>query len=201
MTEMFALFGSIDFSISTILLIIISSMLALVSIALVATNNLLGSVILMSFFSLLISLSYLLMDAPDVAMTEVALGAALSTAVLLNIIRTTSNKNESYLNFLNLKHYYLKHILALILCICLGLVLIFIGAELPSYGSSDAAIHNHISQYYIKYAKLEIDIPSMVAALLASYRGYDTLGETSVVLIAGLSVVLILSKCQNKKDN
>ena len=53
-------------------------------------------------------------------------------------------------------------------------------------------IHN--AKYYLENAKNDIGIPSVVAAILASYRGYDTLGETSVILIAGLAVILILAK-------
>ncbi|MEO9971718.1 MAG: cation:proton antiporter, partial [Hyphomonadaceae bacterium] len=34
--------------------------------------------------------------------------------------------------------------------------------------------------------------PNVVTAVLASYRGFDTLGETGVIFAAGIAVVLLL---------
>jgi multicomponent Na+:H+ antiporter subunit B len=51
-----------------------------------------------------------------------------------------------------------------------------------------------LTKYYIENTKNDIGIPSIVAAILASYRGFDTLGETSVILIAGIAVILILAR-------
>ena len=38
----------------------------------------------------------------------------------------------------------------------------------------------------------EIDMPNVVTAVLASYRGYDTLGETVVIFTAAVGVLLLL---------
>ncbi len=40
----------------------------------------------------------------------------------------------------------------------------------------------------------EVDVPNVVTAVLASYRGYDTLGETTVVFTAGAGVVALLRR-------
>ena len=39
----------------------------------------------------------------------------------------------------------------------------------------------------------------MVTAILASYRGFDTLGETAVVFTAGVGVILLLSGLRRRK--
>ena len=38
----------------------------------------------------------------------------------------------------------------------------------------------------------KVDVPNIVTAVLASYRGYDTLGETVVIFTAGIGVLLLL---------
>ena len=72
--------------------------------------------------------------------------------------------------------------------------LTFASFDLPLYGEENTPVHQHVTKYYLENTKNDIGIPSVVAAILASYRGYDTLGETSVILIAGLAVVLILAR-------
>jgi multicomponent Na+:H+ antiporter subunit B len=37
-------------------------------------------------------------------------------------------------------------------------------------------------------------VPNVVTAVVASYRGYDTLGETTVILTAGVGVMLLLGR-------
>jgi multicomponent Na+:H+ antiporter subunit B len=46
--------------------------------------------------------------------------------------------------------------------------------------------------------KREVDLPNVVTVVLASYRGYDTLGETTVVFTAGAGVVALLRR--RRKD-
>ena len=181
---MISLFNNVNFSLS--LLTIISLLLIIVSIKLIFSKNLLESIIMMSIFSLFISLIYLIMDAPDVAMTEIALGACLSSCVLLNVINITGA---------TLKQNLVKGriILSMILCLSFIMVLTWAGFDLVEYGNSDSPLQKHVSKYYIEHTKEEIGIKSMVTSILASYRSFDTLGETTLILIAGLSVVLILS--------
>ena len=183
----------IDFYFGICLLCITSLLLIITSLRLILTKTLLETIVIMSVFSLLISLCYLLMDAPDVAMTEVALGSCLSTCVLLNFIKPikfTSKDNDSFSKF--------RVILASILCLSFIVTLTWVGLGLPDYGAMDSPLQSHISSYYIENTQNDIGLPSFVAAILASYRGYDTLGETAVILIAGLSVLLILSPESNK---
>lgn len=172
---------------SEFLLILICLMLTLTTMRLIFATSLLETVILMSVFSLLITLSYLLMDAPDVAMTEAALGSCLSTCVLLNFIRKLpagfSSKNIFFSGTLS---------------VLFALVLFWLALDLPPYGEPLSPLQTHVSKYYIDNTGAEIGIPSFVAAILASYRGYDTLGETSVILIAGIAVLFIMSSRPRK---
>lgn len=187
MTEFLAIPDNITWTVSNILLFITSTSLVVTSVALVMSKDLLSSLVVMSWFGVLISICYLLMDAPDVAMTETALGACLSGCVLLNLVKIFGQDTGKVASKSRI-------FLSLLLCLSFISIMGFVGMNLPLYGDDNTPLHSHLTKYYLENTKDEIGVPSFVAAILASYRGYDTLGETAVILIAGLAVLLILAK-------
>lgn len=188
--ELFGIPFKTDFFLDEIMLLISSVVIAAACLALILSKNLINSIIAMAVFSLFISVCYLIMDAPDVAMTEVALGACLSTCVLLNVVKAVG---DNYTD-----HGKAKKIFAGLVCSGFILALSWIVNDLPEFGAEDSPLQTHLTRYYIENTAKDIAIPSMVAAILASYRGFDTLGETAVILIAGLAVLVIISR---RKDS
>jgi multicomponent Na+:H+ antiporter subunit B len=63
---------------------------------------------------------------------------------------------------------------------------------MPRFADPDAPIHRHVAPRYIEDSPRETGVPNMVTSVLASYRGYDTLGETVVIFTAGIGVLLLL---------
>ncbi len=189
MEEIFTIPFKINFVLDEILLFISSLFLLITCFWLIISRNLIESIIILSVFSLFIGLCYLFMDAPDVAMTETALGACLSTCVLLNIAKIVGEDSG--------KLKKLNTLFAIILCAFFAVILTWISLELPSFGTQDSEVQTHLTKYYLQNTRTDIAIPSFVAAILASYRGYDTLGETIVILIAGLAVLVIVSRKKN----
>ena len=187
MNAFFSIPSILDPELNLILLIITSLLLIGVCFRLIVSKNLIESILLMSAFSLIIAICYLFMDAPDVAMTETALGACLSTCVLLNLVKTIGNENYKSVS-------KTRFLFVVILCMILLLLLTMASLDLPLYGHPDTEVQLHLTKYYIENTRNDVGIPSIVAAILGSYRGYDTLGETSVILIAGIAVVLILAR-------
>ena len=187
MTAFFSIPSILDPQLNLTLLIISSILLIVICFRLIVSKNLTESILLMSVFSLVIAICYLFMDAPDVSMTETALGACLSTCVLLNLVKIIGNEGYKSVSKTRI-------VFAIILCIILILLLTIVSLDLPLYGHPNTEVQSHLTKYYIENTKNDIGIPSIVAAILASYRGYDTLGETSVILIAGIAVVLILAR-------
>jgi multicomponent Na+:H+ antiporter subunit B len=55
-------------------------------------------------------------------------------------------------------------------------------------------IYNQTIQYYISYTRDFLKFPNIVTAIIVSFRGYDTLIETIVILTAGIAVLSILSQ-------
>ncbi len=83
---------------------------------------------------------------------------------------------------------------ALIIVIITGLALGYATLDMPGCASPDMAPHCHIVPRYLEKAIEETGTPNVVTAILADYRGYDTLGEETVIFTAGIAVILLLSK-------
>ena len=69
---------------------------------------------------------------------------------------------------------------------------------LPPFGTPDAAIHKHVAPRYIADTIKDTNVPNVVTSVLADYRGYDTLGETTVIFTAGIGVMLLLRKARRR---
>lgn len=88
-------------------------------------------------------------------------------------------------------------ILALIVTLLTGFVLIYAEEDFPAWGDPKSPPSQHVSPRYISKAMAETKIPNMVTAVLADYRGYDTLFETTVIFAAGLTVIFLLRGYKN----
>lgn len=165
-----------------ILITIFSILIIYLSIRVIArTKNIPEFIINNSLLSIFLVILYLLLDAPDVAMTEAAIGACLSTVILLESIKIFNKNNKQF--------QYNKKFLALVFCLLLTIIMIYIGCELNDFALT-SKVHSHVSAYYLNNTYDQIGIKSSVAAILASYRGFDTLGETIVILTAGICVII-----------
>jgi multicomponent Na+:H+ antiporter subunit B len=75
-----------------------------------------------------------------------------------------------------------------------GAFLVFGTLDMPHYGDPQAPIHQHVAPRYIEVSGDEIGVPNIVTSVLASYRGYDTLGETVVIFTAGVAVLMLIGQ-------
>lgn len=70
---------------------------------------------------------------------------------------------------------------------------------LPRIGDPESAPNTHVTPHYIEHSYEDTGSPNIVTATLADYRGFDTLEETTVMFLAGMTAVLIL-RGGNKDD-
>ncbi|MFH1640146.1 MAG: hydrogen gas-evolving membrane-bound hydrogenase subunit E [Chloroflexota bacterium] len=70
--------------------------------------------------------------------------------------------------------------------------MLYAATGLPGRGDPEAPANTHVSPFYIENAVEDTKTPNVVTAVLADYRGYDTLGETIVIFTAGLACILIM---------
>lgn len=158
--------------------------------AIVFSKNLMISAVLMALFSLMMAAQYLLMGAVDVAITEAAVGAGFSTILLLLALFRVGHKE---------KKSSTNSVFALIVVGVVFAGLVYATFDMPYYGDAYAPSQIHVAPYYLDRTLAEIGIPNVVTAILASYRGYDTLGETVVIMTAAMAVMLLLGQF-GKKD-
>jgi len=158
--------------------------LVLVAFAIIRRRSLIATVMLSGFFSLLMAGTFVLLDAVDVAFAEAAVGAGITTVLMLSALALTSSVEVQPLK---------SHWLALVLTLATAGMLFYGVSDLPAFGDAGAPAQRHVAPRYLELAELETGVPNVVTAVLASYRGYDTLGELTVVLTAGVGVMLLMT--------
>ena len=72
---------------------------------------------------------------------------------------------------------------------------------MPNWGDPQSPASTHVSPYYIKRAMIDMETPNIVSAVLADYRGYDTMGETTVIFTAAFTCLLLLRRRENPDDS
>ena len=163
--------------------IFLLTMLVIVAVAMVRATNLFVSVMLSGIFSLLMAANFFILDAADVALTEAAVGAGVSTVLFLSALALTAERERSPEG---------RRWLSLAVVTVTALVVIYATFDKPTLGDPNAPVHVHVAPWYLEKTPELIDIPNVVTAVLGSFRGYDTLGEVFVVFVAGIGVLSIL---------
>ncbi len=159
------------------------TVLAVTAFALVRLHDLFAIVMLSGIYSLVSAVLFVVLDAVDVAFTEAAVGAGVATVFLLSTLALTSSRETPAPR---------KSLLALVVVTITGAALIYGTLDIPPLGDPNNPIHHHVAPRYLYDSPQEIGIPNMVTSILASYRGYDTLGETVVIFTAAIGVLLLL---------
>ena len=161
------------------------TMMAVLTVAIVVQRNLFAVVVFSSMYSFLMATALVALDAVDVAMTEASVGAGMSTVLLLGALYLTRGEEVKPLR---------RPLLPLLVATVIGAALVYGTLGLPAFSDPQAAIHTHVVPRYLTEALRETGVPNVVTAVLASYRGYDTLGETVVVFTAGAGVIALLRR-------
>lgn len=155
------------------------------ALALVRIRNLFAVVMLSGIYSLLGALIYVVMDAVDVAFTEAAVGAGIATVLMLGTLALTTAEEKVHKPF---------RVMPLLTVVLTGAILVYGTLDMPRYGDPTAPIHHHVAPRYLEKSGGEVGPPNIVTSVLASYRGYDTLGEVFVVFTAATGVLAIIGR-------
>jgi multicomponent Na+:H+ antiporter subunit B len=163
--------------------------MAAVVVVLARSRNLFGVIILGGIYSFLMATVLVALDAVDVAMTEASVGAGISTVLLLGALHLCRGEEAR-----PVRSVWGPMALSVVVA---GL-LVYGTLGLPGFADTAAPIHLHVAPRYLQEAVEKTGVPNVVTAVLASYRGYDTLGETTVVFTAGAGVVALLRRRRRK---
>lgn len=168
----------------TIIDFAILALLAATAVTVARIRDLWAAIMFTGIYSFLSASWMLILDAPDVSFTEAAVGAGISTVLMLSTLALTGEKERRSTK---------SPIVPLLVVSITGAALIYGTLDMPHFGDPNAPIHLHPSPGFLEKSQTDMHgLPNVVTSVLASYRGYDTLGETTVVLTAGIAVLLIL---------
>lgn len=92
----------------------------------------------------------------------------------------------------------MKKMSAIIIAVALGLLCLSISC-LPKIGDPNSAPNSYVTPYYIENSQKDTGSPNIVTGTLADYRGFDTLEETTVMFLAGMTAMLIIKAGKKKK--
>ncbi|MDE0885834.1 MAG: DUF4040 domain-containing protein [Myxococcota bacterium] len=164
--------------------------LAITAVVIARLEYLFAAAMLTGIFSLLSAGLFTLMDAVDVAFTEAAVGAGVSAVLMLGTLSLTVREERQGKT----------RILPFLIVGLTGGALFFGTLDMPLYGDPAAPIHQYLAPDYIAGAESEFGFPNIVTAILASYRGFDTLGEVAVIVTAALGVMALLASGRGQEE-
>jgi len=148
-------------------------------------RDLLGTIAVLAAYSLFVALLFAGMAAPDVALVEVVIGAGVTGLLLVGAVLLTGRRDTS------VEGGRSRWLPGLLVAGFLGLMLVG-SVDLPDYADPEAPGHQRISPDYIEGSLEDTETPNVVTSVLADYRSFDTLGETLVIVTAGLACLVIL---------
>ena len=166
------------------------SLLVFIAVMILRTGKLFAVIVMSGGYSLTSAAIFVNLDAVDVAFTEAAVGAGISTVLFLAAMsflpaeEKAGRKGQSR---------SLHTLIAGSVCVVSGALLVFAALDLPAFGDPNAPAQLHVAPRYLEESGTILHIPNVVTTVLASYRGFDTLGETIVVFTAGLGVLMLLA--------
>jgi len=193
--------------------VLILAILVGLAVAAVRVRDLLTATALLGAYSLMMALLWCTMNALDVGFTEAAVGAGISTVLMLAAISRIGSKEagprRTPLGRLPLLTMRLRRQRAeereaqharsstggaLLVCFLVGAALIYGTADMPRVGQADSPANSQpeVAQHYLKESGEEVGPANVVTSVLGDYRGYDTMGETTVIFTAALCVLMLL---------
>ncbi len=179
-------------------------------------KNLQTAVIKYMSFSLIMSVVWILLKSHDLAITEAAVGAGI-TSVLYFLtlkkiraidVRNKETQEESHEPMTSQIAHFFTHntvlrtlykIFAVVFCIVFAGILLYMITYLPAFGNATNPGINEVTERYIEQGMNEAGVLNIVTGLVLYYRAFDTFGESTVLFLAA-SVVLVLLRMDTPQE-
>jgi multicomponent Na+:H+ antiporter subunit B len=193
------------------------AILVVLALAAVRSRDLLASTAVLGAYSLVMAVLWCTMNALDVGFTEAAVGAGISTVLMLAALVRIGRWETG--GGLVLKPALLSVSErgqrarerdkagrasswgAMFVCVLLAAVLVYGAVDMPAVGNADSPANSN-KEVALRYMHEsaghdgEVGPANVVTSVLGDYRGYDTMGETVVIFTAALCVMLLLRHCR-----
>ena len=175
----------------SLITMVLLTLMAIVTIGVVRVRHLFAVVILGGIYSFLMASVLIMLDAVDVAMTEASVGAGVATVLMLAALHLTKTEESPPVH---------SFAVPLFVSVVTGAALIYGTLDLPGFGLAETPVNSHLGAKFLADSVRETTIPNVVTSVLADYRGFDTLGETTVVFTAGIGVLVLLKGRKKRKS-
>lgn len=171
--------------IETVIVALLLGMLGITALAILRAPGLFTAAMLSGIYSLLSAVIFVTLDAVDVAFTEAVVGAGVSTILMLAALALTHERRArpTPTSWTGLAAVSIT-----------GGALIYATVDMPLLGDPLAPANLHVAPRYLLESGAEIGVPNVVTSVLASYRGFDTFGEVTVIFTAGIGVLALLGR-------
>ena len=169
-------------------------LMVIAAIITVVTPNLLYSVISLGAVGFLLSIAFMFLAAPDIAIVQI--GVEVVTVVIL--IRATLHRETQ---MVKVGRTVVGVAFAVAVVAVIGLFGIQVFNEFPAFGAPVMErFADTPSASYLAQGLEETGAPNIVTAVLLDFRAWDTLGEATVLFCAALGTVAILRKRAKHDD-
>lgn len=92
-------------------------------------------------------------------------------------------------------------ICAVVFCIVLAGLLLYTVSYLPRTGEADKPVNNEVPARYIENGLQETGAVNIVTGMILDYRAFDTFGESNVLFVATITVLILLHADKKKDKN
>lgn len=165
---------------------IVLAFMIIAAIIAVETTDLLSSVICVGAIGMGTSLMFLFLRAPDIAITQIV----VEVLGLIILIRATIARD---LTFITGDREFFAVVVSVVIIFMIFLAGVEVFKTLPDFGTPVfTKVDGSPSQRYVKNGLSETGAANVVAAVILDYRGYDTLGEATVLFTSILGATVIL---------
>ena len=165
-----------------LILMIIGSVVAL------EVKDLLSSVVALGAVGLGLCLTFLVLKAPDVAITQLV----VEILSLIILIRVTLKKG---LAMVANGGWVFPSVIGMGFGVVLLLVAFQCFPDLPKFGEPML----RVSQYYLDEGLKQTGATNLVTSVILDFRAFDTLGEVTVLFAAALGVLSVVRTVGRKK--
>ena len=158
----------------------------------VETRDLLSSVISVGAVGMILSLAFLFLKAPDIAITQVV----VEILALVILLRATLRRDITTVKGIRGK---IGLGFSLFVVLFIAIVSFPFFKQLPKFGYPLLAEGESVSNFYIKEGLKKTGASNITTSVLLDFRMYDTIGEASVLFTSILGALAILRRPSHKK--
>jgi multisubunit Na+/H+ antiporter MnhB subunit len=160
------------------------------AIVAVELKSMLSSVVAVGAVGLALSIVFLVLKAPDVAITQLV----VEILCLIILIRATLKKD---LPFSTTGRWLLNTLITLVFALVFLAVGLKALKDLPEFGYPLM----RVAGTYLKEGLARTGATNLVASVILDYRAYDTLGEATVLFTAVIGVLAVVRKIGRKRHD